>query len=122
MLNEKGEGKGSAILGFAIFALVLYAAFTIVPVMIRVYSFEDHVREECKFLNRRTLEQLTSDLVDLANEQDLAVNEENIQISTVQVESHRNLKVDIEYSVPIKTIFFVYDWKQHIAYDAPVFD
>ena len=122
ILNQKGEGKGGAIFGFAVFALVLYLGFTIIPVMIKVYAFEDAVREECKFMNRRGLEQLKADLVAVAEEKDVPVAAEDISMSAVQVENHRNLRVDITYVIPIKTPFYVYNWKQVIAYDAPVFD
>ena len=121
-VNQKGEGRAGAVFGFAILALVLYLGFKIIPVMIQVYAFEDGVKEECKFLHRRSNSMLVDDLVALAEEKNLPVTAEDIAISKVQVESHQNLKVTIDYAVPIKTIFTEYSWKQHIDYDAPVFD
>ena len=121
-LNQKGEGKTGAIIGFAIFALVVYLGLKIIPVMIRVYAFEDAVKEECKFLHRRSLDKLAEDLVAIAVEKDLPVTEDDITMSRSTEESHQNLKVEIVYTVPISTPFLVYSWDQHILYEAPVFE
>lgn len=121
-LNQKGEGKAGAIFGFAIFALVVYLGLKIIPVMIRVYAFEDAVKEECKFLHGRSLDKLAEDLVAVASEKDLPVSEDDITMSRTTEESHQNLRVEIIYTVPISTPFFVYAWNQHILYEAPVFE
>lgn len=121
-LNQKGEGKAGAIFGFAIFLLVLYLAWTIIPVMIRVYSFEDRVREECKFLNRRNLDQLKEDIVEAAHENELDIEVEDIHASKTFTENYHNLRLKINYVVPITTPFYVYNWQQNIDYDAPVFE
>lgn len=122
LLNQKGEGKAGAIFGFAIFALVVYLGLKIIPVMIRVYAFEDGVKEECKFLHGRSLDKVAEDIVTLAKQKDLPVSEDDITMSKVQDESHQNLKVDIVYTVNVVTPFYVYPWAQHIIYEAPVFE
>ena len=53
--------------------------------MIKVYAFEDGVKEECKFLHGRSLEQLEADLVKLAQSQELPVAAENITMVTCQI-------------------------------------
>lgn len=121
-LNQKGEGKAGAIFGFAVFALVVYLGLKIIPVMIRVYAFEDAVKEECKFLHGRSLDKLADDLVDIAAQKELNVTQDDITMSRVREESHNNLKVDIVYTVNISTPFYVYPWNQHIVYEAPVFE
>ena len=121
-MNQKGEGKAGAIFGFAIFLVILYLAWTIIPVMIRIYSFEDSVREECKFLHGRTLDQLKEDIVEVAQEQELPIELEDINASKVHIEDYDNLRVKINYVVPVTTPFYVYNWEQNIDYDAPVFE
>jgi hypothetical protein len=121
-LNQKGEGKAGAIFGFAIFLVVLYLAWTIIPVMIRVYAFEDTVREECKFLHGRNLDQLKEDLLEVAQENEIPIELEDINAQKVHIEDYDNLRVKIFYTVPITTPFYVYNWEQNIDYDAPVFE
>jgi hypothetical protein len=122
LLNQKGEGKAGAIFGFAVFLLIIYLAWTIIPVMIRVYAFEDTVREECKFLHGRNLDQLKEDILEVAEENDIPIELEDINAQKVHIEDYDNLRVKIDYAVPITTPFYVYNWKQNIDYDAPVFE
>ena len=121
-LNEKGDGRGGLILGIFLLFVAVYVALKIVPVMIRVYTFEDDVKEECKFLHGRSLEQLEEDLVEAAKSQDLPIEEEDIEIRRFRQEEHEELRVEIKYIVPITTPLFVYNWKQEINYQAPTFD
>jgi hypothetical protein len=120
--NQKGEGRGRFIFGLLVFITAVYIAWKVIPVMIRVYAFEDAVKQECKFLHGRTMDELKQDLVGAAKGEDLPVTEEDISANTLRSEDHRELKVDITYSVPIATPFYVYDWKQQINYQAPVFE
>jgi hypothetical protein len=120
--NQKGEGKAGAIFGFAVFLLLVYLAWQIIPVMIRVYSFEDKVKEECKFLHGRTLDQLKDDIVEYAEQEDLPIEKDDIQASKTQIELHENLRVAIRFTVPITTPFYVYNWDRDFLYDAPAFE
>jgi hypothetical protein len=121
-MNQKGEGKAGAIFGFAVFLLLVYLAWQVIPVMIRIYAFEDKVREECKFLHGRTLDQLKDDIVEYAVQEDLPIEKEDIQASKTQVELHENLRVRVDYTVPITTPFYVYNWDRNFVYDAPSFE
>jgi hypothetical protein len=120
--NQRGEGKGGLIFGLLVLFLFVYAAIKVVPVMIKVYAYEDAVREECKFLRHRTNEQLTEDLVTIATNQELPVAPGDISISKYRDEDHQTLKVTIDYTVPISTPVKVFNWDQHIVYEAPVFE
>ena len=120
--NQRGEGKGGLIFGLLVLFLVIYTAVKVVPVMIKVYAFEDSVREECKFLRGRTIEQLKEDLVSLATNEDLPVAPQDINIVKFRDEEHNTLKVTIDYTVLIKTPVKVFNWDQNIVYEAPVFE
>jgi hypothetical protein len=121
-LNQKGEGKAGAIFGFAIFLLLVYLAWQVIPVMVRVYSFEDRVKEECKFLHGRTLDKLKEDIVEAAVDNELPVELEDVSASKTDVEMHENLRVRVVYTVPITTPFYVYNWDRNLYYDAPSFE
>jgi hypothetical protein len=121
-LNQKGEGKAGAIFGFAIFLLLVYLAWQVIPVMVRVFAFEDKVREDCKYLHGRTLDDLKDDIMEYAEQEDMPIDEEDIHASKSQIESHENLRVRIAYSIPITTPFYVYNWERNFVYDAPSFE
>ena len=121
-LNQKGEGRGRFIFGLLIFLTAIYLAWKVIPVMIRVYAFEDAVREECKFLHRRTLDTLKTDIANAGRAEDLPVTEEDITVNKFRSEEHQELKVTVTYTVPIVTPFYIYYWDQTINYQAPVFE
>ena len=121
-LNQKGEGKAGAIFGFAIFLVIVYLAWQIIPVMVRVFAFEDKVREDCKYMHGRTLDDLKDDILEYAEQEDMPIEKEDIQAAKSQIELHENLRVRIDYSVPITTPFYVYNWDRNFVYDAPSFE
>lgn len=119
---EKGEGKGNLIFGLVVLFIALYIGWKIIPVMVRVYAFEDRAKEECKFLRRRPLDQLAKDIVEVASVEDIEITEENIQAKRMRVESYEILRVSIDYSVPIATPIKVFEWKRAVNYEAPIFE
>ncbi len=121
-LNQKGEGKAGAIFGFAIFLLLVYLAWQIIPVMTNVFAFEDKVREDCKYLHGRTLDDLKDDILEYAEQENMPIEKEDIQAAKSQIELHENLRVRINYTVPITTPFYVYNWERNFVYDAPSFE
>lgn len=120
--REKGEGKGSLIVGIVVCLLAVYIGLKVIPVMIRVYAFEDRIREECKYLHGRTTEQLTNDLVDAGDLEQIAVDEENINAKKVRVDTYEVLRVTVTYSVPIATPIHVFTWNREVDYEAPIFE
>ena len=119
-VREKGEGKGSLIVGIVVMLLAVYIGWKVIPVMIRVYSFEDKVREECKFLHGRSMDQLTKDLLDAADLEELKMDENNIEAKKVRVDTYEVLRVKIDYSVPIATPVHIFTWNRSVDYEAPV--
>lgn len=116
ILNQKGEGKSGAFLGILVLFLVVFAAVKVVPVMVRVYSFEDKVREECKFF-RGSTEKLVEGIMDAASEEEIPIDEEDITINYQK----EKLKLNIQYTIPITFPGYIYKWNQSVDYDAPVF-
>jgi len=121
-LRQKGEGKGRLILGISILLIAAYIGWKVIPVMIRVYSFEDRVREECKFLRGRTMDALTDDLLQAAELEELEVDEENVDAKKVRIDTYEVLRVKIHYDVPIVTPIRVFVWSREVDYEAPIFE
>ena len=120
--HERGEGRGNLIFGILVLFLAVYIGWKVIPVMIRVYSFEDRAKEECKFLRKRTLEVLEKDIVEVAAIDDIEISLENIESRKVRVDTYDVLRVTIEYDVPIVTPVKVFTWSRNMRYEAPVFE
>lgn len=121
-VHERGEGRGNLIFGIFVLFAAVYIGWKVIPVMIRVYSFEDRAKEECKFLRRRSLEMLEKDIVELATIDDIEITLEDIESRKVRVDTYDVLRVTIDYEVPIATPFKVFQWSRNMRYEAPVFE
>ena len=119
---EKGEGKGNLIFGLLVLFMAIYIGWKVIPVMIRVYAFEDRAKEECKFLRHRPMDVLTKDLIDVASIEDIELYPEDIKVKKVRVDTYDVLRVDINYKVPIATPVKVFEWDRSLNYEAPVFE
>jgi len=120
--HEKGEGRGNLIFGLVVLFMALYVGWKVIPVMIRVYAFEDTVKEECKFLRGRTLDVLEDDLIEAADVEKIELHEEDIDVKKVRIDTYEVLRVNIKYSVPIVTPLKVFEWSRTVNYEAPIFD
>jgi hypothetical protein len=120
--REKGEGRGSLVLGIVVLLLAAYIGLKVIPVMVRVYAFEDRVREECKFLHGRNTDQLTNDILDAAELEKLQIDEENIDAKKIRVDTYEVLRVNIIYTVAIATPVHVFNWNRVMNYEAPIFE
>lgn len=120
--NQKGEGKGSLIVGIAVLLIAAYVGLKVIPVMVHVYAFEDRVREECKFLRGRTVETLSRDLVSAAEIEKLDITEDNIEAKRIRIDTYEVLRVNIKYMVPIATPIKVIEWNREVNYEAPIFE
>jgi hypothetical protein len=120
--HERGEGKGNLIFGLLVLFLAMYIGWKVIPVMIRVYAFEDRAKEECKFLRHRTPEILTKDLIEVASVEDIEIYPEDIKIKKLRVDTYDVLRVNIDYTVPIATPVKVFEWTRSVDYEAPIFE
>lgn len=120
--HEKGEGRGNLIFGLVVLFMALYIGWKVIPVMIHVYAFEDSVREECKFLRNRSLDQLEADIVQAADVEKIDLEEEQIESKRVRIDTYEVLRVNVNYSVPISTPLKVFTWDRSVNYEAPIFD
>jgi hypothetical protein len=120
--HEKGEGRGNLIFGLVVLFIALYIGWKVIPVMIHVYAFEDKAKEECKFLGRRTLDQLEEDIVRAGEVEKIEVEPEQIEAKRIRIDTYEVLRVNIKYSVPIVTPIKVFNWDRNVNYEAPIFD
>lgn len=121
-LYQKGEGRGNLIVGLLVLFMAIYIGWKVIPVMIRVYAFEDRAKEECKFLRHRPMEVLAKDLIEVASIEDIELYPEDIQARKIRVDTYDVLRVNINYTVPIATPFKVFQWDRSLNYEAPIFE
>jgi hypothetical protein len=116
-LNQKGEGRTGLIFGLLILGTIIFLAAKIIPVAIRVFAFEDEVRETAKYLGGKKVNVIQQNLFQLAQKESLPIDLEDIDVQKLQNE----LRVDIVYTVQITFPGYVYNWDNHVVYAAPIF-
>lgn len=116
-LNQKGEGKAGLIFGLLILGTIIFVAAKVVPVAIRVFAFEDEVKETAKYLGGKRENVIQQSLYEIAQKESIPIERDDIQVQKVQNE----LKVDISYTIPITFPGYVYNWENDVSYDAPIF-
>jgi hypothetical protein len=120
--HEKGEGRGNLIFGLLVLFMAIYIGWKVIPVMIRVYAFEDRAKEECKFLRHRPMDVLANDLIEVASVEDIELYPEDIKAKKVRIDTYEVLRVNINYSIPIATPVKVFQWDRSLSYEAPIFE
>jgi len=116
-LNQKGEGKAGLFFGLLILGAVVFVGAKVIPVAIRVFSFEDSMQEECKYNATRPPNVIQQRVFEKAKKEDLPIDLDDITVQRIE----NQLKVDVTYTVQITFPGYVYNWDRHAIYDAPVF-
>lgn len=116
-LNQKGEGRGGLIFGLLILGAILFVAAKVVPVAIRVFAFEDEVKETAKYMGGKKEKMIQDSIYQLAQKEDLPIDLEDIEVEKIQ----STLKVNVKYTVPITFPGYVFNWDNEVVYDAPIF-
>jgi hypothetical protein len=116
--RERGEGRLGTLFGLVVLAVTIYLGFKVLPVMVNAYAFRDYIETETRFAALRNKdEEVIKRVVRKAEELDLPITTKNITVNRSQ--SHFDIKVD--YTVPIVTPVYTYDWVFNEEYRAPLF-
>lgn len=104
---ERGEGKLKAIIYTAIFLLVIYSAFKIVPAYVSNYQLSDTMQEQARFavVNRYTEEQVRDKIYKEVQDLDIPAKREDIKV----VATAAVVKISLNYTVPIDLFFYHLD-------------
>ena len=116
-LNQKGEGRAGLFFGLLILGSVIFVGAKVIPVAIRVFAFEDEVRETAKYMGGKKTNVIQESIFELAQKESLPIELDDVDVQKIQ----NDLKVDIVYTVPIVFPGYVFNWDQHVVYDAPIF-
>ena len=116
--QERGEGRLGTLFALTLLAVLIYLGVKVVPVMINTYAFKDFIEEEARFASvRRDDEEIRQRVWKKARELDLPV--EMKQIHTER--SNARFDIDVNYTVPIVTPVYTYNWMMDEKVSSPLF-
>lgn len=109
--SEAGEGRMSFLFWLLVIAAVIAFSVQYLPVRIASDRYQDFLVETAEKKNRLSKERLTKGLLERADELDLPLEKDGIEISV----SSRRIRLRAEYTVPID--FLVYTWNWHKVHE-----
>ncbi|HZE88878.1 MAG TPA: hypothetical protein VE404_04980 [Verrucomicrobiae bacterium] len=115
--GEFGASGLKLFISLIFLALLAHTAYMFIPVYIAVYDFDSQVEREANYGATKSNEAIVKALVDYAAERHLPLKKENLKI----VRGQSRITIDGAYSVPVKTLFYTYDWKIDIKKEAVLF-
>jgi hypothetical protein len=117
--GEAGEGRTGTFFALIVLGVGIYLGMKFVPVMINVYAFRDYLDEQAKFaaLPHHDDEMVKNNILHKARELDLPVGAKDVLVER----SSSRIDIRANYTVPVVTPVYTYNWEFHEAIDAPLF-
>ncbi len=116
-MNQRGEGKLGCLFGLVILAAVLFVAYKMIPVKVKAAEMRDTITDEARSAGGRSVDEVRKQIIQKAIDLDLPILDSQLTIDR----RSDYIKVDVEYTVPVKFPGYTYQWHfQHHA-ENPVF-
>jgi hypothetical protein len=116
--RERGEGRLGTLFALTLLAVLIYLGAKCIPVMINTYAFKDFIEQEARFASvRKDDAEIRQRVLNKARELDLPV--EMKQIHTER--SNARFDININYTVPIVTPVYTYNWILEEKVSSPLF-
>lgn len=103
-LKERGEGRWKAIVYTAVFVILVYAAFKIIPAYVSEYELTDKMQEQARFavVNHYTDEQIRENIFKVVQDLDIPAKLEDIKVTTTQ----SGVRIGLDYRVPVDLLVY----------------
>src|SRR2546422_6179891 len=105
--NQRGTITVKTLLSFALLLFVCYLGYKFIPVYVAAYDFDNMLKTQAQYSGSfKTNEVILKELLTKAAELELPITKDNIKIDR----NRSRLIITADYTVPVKTPFFTYEW------------
>lgn len=115
--RELGEGRLGCLFGLILLLIAGMVAYKMIPVKVKTAEMRDAVQDEARSAGQHNDGSIMKALLNKAESLQLPITEKDISI----VRSSGEIRVDCDYTVPVKFPGFVYQWHFHHHADNPIF-
>jgi len=115
--RQRGEGKIGCLIGLVVLLLAVMVAYKMVPVKVKAAEMRDTVQDEAKSASQHNDAYIVKAILVKAQSLELPVVEKNIEV----VRKGGEIRVDVDYTVPVEFPGFVYQWHFHHRAENPLF-
>ena len=115
--GQRGEGNAGCLFGLIVLALAIFIAYKMIPVKVKTADLKQTVTDEAKMAGAHGDTVIMKQILAKAREIQLPVTEDNVKITRTSGE----IKVEVDYDVPIDFPGKTVNWHQHIVAENPIF-
>ena len=115
--RELGEGRLGCLFGLILLLIAGMVAYKMIPVKVKTADMRDSVQNEARSAGQHNDASILKALLLKAESLQLPIAEKDITI----VRAGGEIRVDVDYTVPVKFPGFLYQWHFHHHAENPIF-
>lgn len=115
--RERGEGQFGCLVGLVFLLIAGLIAYKMIPVKVKSADLRDTVKDYAKSAGQFNDKAINQAIVEKAKALELPVTENDIKINR----RPNDIKVEVNYTVPVKFPGFTYNWKFRHTAENPIF-
>ena len=115
--REQGEGRLGCLFGLVVLLLAGMVAYKMIPVKVKAAEMRDIVNDEAHSAGQHNDKFIAASVLRKAQSLDLPVTEKDIKVERYAGE----IKVEVDYTVPVKFPGYTYQWHFHHKAENPIF-
>lgn len=116
-LGQRGEGQVGCVIGLILLLIGVFIAYKLIPVKVKAAELRQEVYDESKSAGMHNDERILASILRKAQDLGLPVTEKNVTIKRGRVD----IRIDVEYVVPVEFPGYTYQWKFHHRAENPIF-
>jgi hypothetical protein len=118
--RERGEGQFGCLVGLVLLLIAGLIAYKMIPVKVKAADLRETIVDESKSAGQHGDAQIRKQILVKAEQLELPVTDDNIDIKRTGG-NIGNIRVNVEYTVPVEFPGYTYQWHFHVETDNPVF-
>lgn len=115
--RERGEGQFGCLVGLVLLLIAGLVAYRMIPIKVKSAELRDTVINEARSAGQHGDAHIRKAILVEAEQQGLPVTEKDIIIER----KNQNIRVEVDYTVPVEFPGFTYQWKFHHKAENPIF-
>ncbi|HKR66110.1 MAG TPA: hypothetical protein VJZ00_20430 [Thermoanaerobaculia bacterium] len=115
--RERGEGQFGCLVGLVILLIAGLVAYKMIPVKVKAADLRETIVDESKSAGQHKDPQIRRQILAKAEQLELPLTDKDIEINRTS----SNIRVHVQYTVPVDFPGFTYQWHFKVDTDNPVF-
>ena len=115
--RQRGEGQFGCLVSLVVLAIAGLIAYKMIPIKVKTADLRETVMAEARSAGQHNNKVILASILSKAEQNELPVTEDNVKIER----KNQVIKVDVEYTVPVKFPGYTYNWHFHHHTDNPIF-